>query len=245
MSRNQSGRPKITRLVTALLVATMVAGLGSLNLRAQSPVLTSPNVGAWWGIARACTTNSRFPQPPGTVNQDICKAACGGVSCPMETFPIDEVAMMPEFFADGNMVATDHATLVDGHPIGQGRWELVGPVTVAGHAYTKYQASFMWFQPQQPQNVNPNNPWTRFLGMAHPRFVMYFDPTTPDVMIGTLEPFLFSITDQDGIVNLQPGTPYASPDPTGPLPAVCDPTAKTNPYCFGTFMFVVKRLQPK
>jgi hypothetical protein len=46
-------------------------------------------------------------------------------------------------------------------------------------------------------------------------------------------------------VNLQPGTPYASPDPTGPLPDVCDPTKQTNPYCFGTFMFVVKRVQPK
>jgi hypothetical protein len=117
-----------------------------------------------------------------------------------------EVAMMPEFFADGNMVATDHASLVDGHPIGQGRWDAAGQAVVAGKTYDKYQASFMWFQPQQPQAVDPNNPWSRFAGMAHPRFVMYFDPATPDIMIGALQ---------------------------------------TNPYCFGTFMFVVKRVQPK
>jgi hypothetical protein len=234
----------ITRLATTLIIAlALAAGIASHDLNAQSAV--SPNVGTWWGIARACTTNSRFPQPPGTINQDICKATCGGVACPMSTFPVDEVAMLPEFFADGNMVATDHATLVDGHPIGQGRWELVGQVSIAGKTYTKFQSSFMWFQPQQPQNVDPNNPWSRFAGMAHPRFVMYFDPATPDVMIGALTPFLYSITDKYGIVNLQPGTPYASPDPTGPLPDVCDPTKQTNPYCFGTFMFVVKRVQPK
>ena len=234
----------ITRFAAALVVAAVTAaGLASRDVSAQSAV--SPNVGTWWGIARACTTNSRFPQPPGTINQDICKASCGGVACPMSTFPIDEVAMMPEFFADGNMVATDHASLVDGHPMGQGRWELVGQVSIAGKTYTKFQSSFMGFQPQQPQNVDPNDPWSRFAGMAHPRFVMYFDPATPDVMIGALTPFLYSITDKYGIVNLQPGTPFASPDPTGPLPDVCDPTKQTNPYCFGTFMFVVKRVQPK
>lgn len=238
---------RIRRATTAVVALTVMGMLVPRSVMAQTapptPIVSSPNVGTWFGVARACTTNSRFPQPPNTVDQNLCKAACGGVSCPMETFPIDEVAMMPEFFADGNMVATDHATLVDGHPIGQGRWELVGPVTIAGHAYTKYQAGFMWFQPQQPQNVNPDNPWTRFLGMAHPRFVMYYDPATPDVMVGTLEPFLYSITDKDGIVNLQPGTPFVAPDPTQPLPAVCDPTKQANPYCFGTFMFVVKRVK--
>jgi hypothetical protein len=45
--------------------------------------------------------------------------------------------MMPEFFADGNVVATDHATLVDGHSMGHARWELVGPVTIAGRSHTK------------------------------------------------------------------------------------------------------------
>jgi hypothetical protein len=31
----------------------------------------------------------------------------------------------------------------------------------------------------------------------------------------------------------------------GTLPTVCDPTKQTNPYCFGAFMFVVKRVQTK
>jgi hypothetical protein len=103
----------------------------------------------------------------------------------------------------------------------------------------------MWFQPAQPQNVNPQYIWSKFGGMAHPRFVMYLDPTNPDVVIGYLQPWLYSITDSYGIVRLQPGTPFASPDPTTPLPANCDPTDKNaNPYCFGTFMFVIKRVGP-
>ena len=104
----------------------------------------------------------------------------------------------------------------------------------------------MWFQPRQPQDVNPSNPWSRFLGMAHPRFVLYLDPDNPDVVKGYLQPYLFSITDSYGIVNLQPGTPYPTPDPlASPLPQTCDPTVQSNPYCFGTFMFVIRRVQPR
>jgi hypothetical protein len=233
----------MTRYVTKTVVAlTIAAGLIASSAKAQTP---GPNVGVWWGIARSCTSPSRFPQPPNTVNQSICRDACGGSVCPVTTFPIDEVAMMPEFFADGNMVATDHATLVDGHPIGQGRWEPAGTAVIDGKTYQKYQASFLWFQPRQPQEVDPRNPWSIFGGMAHPRFMMYFDPANPNEMIGWLQPFLFSMTDRYGIVTLQPNTPYASPDPTQPLPAACDPTKQTNPYCFGTFMFVVRRVQAR
>ena len=234
------------RFVAILAVAlALVSGVTPLELTAQTSTPASPAVGTWFGVARACTSSSRFEQPPNTVNQDICRAVCGGVACPMATFPTDEVAMMPELFADGNMVATDHATLVDGHPIGQGRWEPAGQQTIAGKTYTKFEASFMWFQPRQPQEVDRNHPFSRFGGMAHPRFVMFFDPETPDVMIGALQPFLFNITDRWGIVTLQPDTPFVSPDPTAPLPEVCDPTKQTNPYCAGTFMFVIKRVKAK
>jgi len=98
------------------LAVVVVTGFLSADANAQAP--PSP-VGPWFGIARSCTTNSRFPQPPNTIDQAICRDACQGVTCPMATFPVDEVVMTPEFFADGTMVATDHASLVDGHPIGQ------------------------------------------------------------------------------------------------------------------------------
>ena len=98
----------IMRSLTATVFAfVMVVGLTSFNVEAQT---TSPSpVGTWFGIARSCNTPSRFPQPPGTIDQAICQEACLG-ACPKTTFPIDEVVMMPELFADGNVVATDHAT---------------------------------------------------------------------------------------------------------------------------------------
>lgn len=235
---------RITRdLMAGAVALAVVAGLPSFVLEAQTPP-PSP-VGTWFGIARSCNTPSRFAQPPNTVDEAICQEACGGTRCPVTTFPIDEVTMMPMLFADGSVVATDHATLVDGHPIGQGRWEGAGTAVIDGKQYERVQASFMWFQPRTPHEVDPRNPWSKFLGMAHPRFVMYFDPANPDIIKGYLQPYLFSITDGFGIVNLQPGTPFPTPDPVAPLPQVCDPTARTNPYCFGTFMFVVRRVQPR
>ena len=234
----------MTFVSAALVACALGAGLPTFEVAAQQSAPLSP-VGTWFGIARSCTTPSRFPQPPNTVDQAICREACAGDKCPATTFPIDEVTMMPELFADGNVVATDHATLVDGHTIGQGRWAAAGKAEIEGRIYDRVDASFMWFQPRQPQEVDPRNLWSKFQGMAHPRFVMYLDPANPDVVKGYLQPFLFSITDRFGIVNLQPGTPFAEPDPTGTLPAVCDPTAKTNPYCFGTFMFVIRRVQPR
>lgn len=231
----------LKKLLTPALLLVFATGAF-----AQTPTVISPAVGTWFGIARACTTSSRFPAPPNTIDQDICRAACNGNVCPAATFPVDEVTMMPELFADGNVVATDHATLLDGHPIGQGRWEPAGQTTIGGKTYNKVQASFMWFQPRPPQEVDPRNPWSKFAGMAHPRFVLYLDPANPDEVRGYLQPFLFSITDRFGQVNLQPNTPYPTPDPIAPLPATCDPTATaSNPYCFGTFMFVIRRVQPR
>ena len=222
------------------LAVVVVTGFLSADANAQAP--PSP-VGPWFGIARSCTTNSRFPQPPNTIDQAICRDACQGVTCPMATFPVDEVVMTPEFFADGTMVATDHASLVDGHPIGQGRWEYAGKAVIDGKQFDRYRASFMWLQPRQPQEVSRDNPWSAFGGVSRPRFVFYVDPANPDEAKGWIQPFFFGITDKYGITNLQPGTPYPSPDPLAPLPAVCDPTKQSNPYCFGTLMFVIRRFE--
>ena len=235
---------RITRDLMAGFVALVVGvSLPFVDLEAQT---TPPSpVGTWFGIARSCTTPSRFPQPPNTVDQSICREACGETACPVTTFPIDEVTMMPELFADGNVVATDNASLVAGHTTGQGRWEAAGNAVIDGRQYERVLASFMWFQPRSPQDTDPRNPWSRFGGVVRPRFVMYLDPANPDIVKGYLQPFLFSITDRFGVVSLEPGTPFPTPDPMAPLPQACDPTARTNPYCFGTFMFVVRRVQAR
>ncbi len=234
---------RITKyLATGLVGLAIGAGLLSFTVHAQS---TRPSpVGAWFGIARSCTSPSRFPQPPNTVDQSICREACGGDRCPASTAPYDEVTMMPQLFADGNVVATDHVALVSHHTTGQGRWEAAGKAIIDGREYERVVASFMWLQPHAPQDVDPRNPWSIFQGMAHPRFVMFFDPANPDILKGYIQPYLYSITDGFGIVNLQPGTPFPTPDPLV-LPQICDPTAKTNPYCAGTFMFVIRRVQPR
>ena len=75
------------------------------------------------------------------------------------------------------------------------------------------------------------------------RFVMFYDPTTPDLIRGYIQPYLYTLTDRFGELNLTPGTPFPTPDPIGPLPSTCDPTQVTaNPLCLGTLHFVVRRI---
>jgi len=61
-------------------------------------------------------------------------------------------------------------------------------------------------------------------------------------MRGFIQPYLYSMTDNLGIVNMQPGLPWPLVDPMARLPGRCDPTAPTNPYCLGTLMFNIRRI---
>ena len=230
--------------VVALVMALVFAAGGSHwfgALQAQNQA-QAPAVGSWWGIARPCTTSSRFPTPANTVNQSICKEACLGAACPASQFPLDEVVMAPTLMPDGIVIATDHATLYDGHTTSQGRWENTGKVVIDGKTYDRYQATFMWFNGRDPKDINPQYPPSAFAGMIRPRFVMFFDPTNPDVMQGFIQPYVFNMTDSSGITQLQPGTPWPAADPIMPLPVRCDPTVLSNPYCPGTLMFNIRRI---
>ncbi len=229
---------------SAVLLFSIV-GIASLQVNAQTTPPVPTPIGAWFGIARPCTTNSRFPTPPGTVSQSVCKDACNGVACPTSAFPVDEVVMMPTLLADGTVLATDHASLLDHHSTGQGKWEAAGKTVIDGKSFDRYQASFMWFQPRNPPDVDPRYPLSIFLGVVRPRFVMFFDQAEPDVMKGYIQPYLFAMTDSWGIVNMLPNSPYPAVDPMGKLPTACDPTSKSNPYCLGTLMFVVRRVPAK
>lgn len=234
------------RQVTILAAAIVVASLAAPSVMAQTDLAPPSPAGAWFGIARSCTPGGRFPNPPNTVNESICREACGGSKCPQATFPVDEVVMTPTFFADGRVVATDHLSLFDSHPASVGKWEAAGKAVLDGKEYLRFQATILFLQPRSPQDVDPRNPQGLFFGVGHPRFVFYLDPTNPDVVQGYIQPYLFTMTDQFGQVILKPNTPFPAADPVLPLPAVCDPTAKTsNPYCAGTLMFVIRRLQAK
>lgn len=231
----------ITKHLTALTAAmAVVAGLTSLGLKAQSAPPTP--VGAWFGIARPCTSGSRFQPPPGTVNQSVCREACLGAACPPSNFPVDEVTMIPTLLADGTVLADDFAELLDRHSTAQGKWEYAGTAVIDGKRFERYQASFIWFQARNPPDIDPNNPLSIFLGVVRPRFVTYFDPTDPNIMRGYIQPYLYSMTDRFGIVNMQPGTPFPAVDPVGRLPVTCDPSAPSNPYCLGTLTFTIRRI---
>ena len=79
--------------------------------------------------------------------------------------------------------------------------------------------------------------------VVRPRFVTFFDDDNPDVMRGFIQPYAYPFTDNNGFVILKPGTPFPLLDPIKPLPAVCDPTVfdPTQPHCFGTLHFVIRR----
>ncbi len=167
----------------------MAVVMTSMNVRAQSPPPLPAAAGAWWGIARPCTSGSRFPVPANTVNQSICKEACGGATCQASTFPVDEVVMAPTLLADGTVIATDHLSILDHHTTSTGKWDVAGKTVIDGKSYDRIQASFMWFQPRNAQDADPRFPLSIFLGVIRPRFVMFFDAADPNIMRGYIQPY--------------------------------------------------------
>ncbi len=233
-------RKKITALLAA---ACVVAGLSSISSKAQGQAPTP--IGAWFGIARPCTSGSRFPNPPGTVSVAVCNEACQG-PCPPSDFPVGEVTMIPTLLADGTVLADDFAELLDHHSTAQGKWQYAGKAVIDGKEYDKYQATFIWFQARSASDVDPRNPLGIFEGVIRPRFVTFFDPSNPDTMRGYIQPYQYVMTDNYGLVTLQPGSPFPAVDPVAPLPAgACDPSVRTNPRCLGTLTFVIRRIQPR
>jgi hypothetical protein len=233
-----------------LLAAALWIAPHSMRAAGEAP---SP-VGAWFGIARPCTPPGGPAHP--TVNQTVCSLACNG-PCPTSAFPVTEVTMIPTLLADGTVLADDFAAVGvsppgfpiagDGHTTAHGKWALQGRnVVVGGNRVDRYQATFIWFQGRPPGfPYNAASPVGFFHGSVRPRFVTFFDKKDKDTMVGFIQPYLYGYTDPDGIVALQPGTPFPTPDPVAPLPAACDPTSfnPAEPYCFGTLQFTIRRIQ--
>ena len=231
----------INKRITALIAAGLAIGLSPISLEAQGPT----PIGAWFGIARPCTPGGRFPNPPGTVSQSVCAQACQGACLPSD-FPVNEVTMIPTLLADGTVLADDFATLLDGHSTAHGKWEYTGKAVIDGKELDRYQATFIWFQGRDATDVDPRNPLSIFRGVVRPRFVTFFDAANPDVMRGFIQPYIYDMTDNFGIVNLQSGTPIPTADPVTPLPATCNPLARAdNPRCLGTLTFVIRRIQAR
>lgn len=241
-------------VVSGLAIAGVVAAalwIAPQSMRAAGEA-PSP-VGACFGIARPCTPPGGSAHP--TVDQAICSLACNG-PCPTSAFPVTELTMIPTLLADGTVLADDFASVGvsppgfpiagDGHTTAHGKWTHQGNVTIGGSKVGRYQATFIWFQGRPPGfPYNAASPVGFFHGSVKTRLVTFFDKTNSDVMVGYLQPYLYGYTDPDGIVTLQPGTPFPSPDPVAPVPAACDPSTfnPAEPYCFGTLQFTIRRIQ--
>ena len=236
-------------IAVGVATAAMWTGAPSIGAAGEAP---SP-VGAWFGIARPCTPPGGPAHP--TVDQTICNLACNG-PCPTSAFPVSEVTMIPTLLADGTVLADDFAAVGvsppglpiagDGHTTAHGKWAHQGKVIIGESKVDRYQATFIWFQGRPPGfPYNAASPVGFFHGSVKPRFVTFFDKTNRDVMVGFIQPYLYGYTDPDGIVVLQPGTPFPAPDPVAPLPAACDPSTfnPAEPYCFGTLQFTIRRIQ--
>jgi hypothetical protein len=243
----------LKRLVGVGFCAAVFAGASLAGVMAHNDHAdTAPSpVGSWFGVAHPCTPDAGleaalgYVEKPGTEDANICKNACklntpAGV-CPTSQFPVPEVTMIPTIGADNTVTAYDFAEMIDHHTIAQGRWDLTGRTRIDpfGKQLDRYQASFIWFQSRTPTG----GPISIYGGAVRPRFVTFFDDDNPDVMRGFIQPYAFPYTDNNGFVILKPGTPFPLLDPIKPLPTVCDPTVfdPTQPHCFGTLHFVIRR----
>ena len=145
--------------------------------------------------------------------------------------------------ADGTVLADDFAELLDHHSTAQGRWEYAGKAVIDGKSVDRYEATFIWFAPRNPPDINPAVPLSIFNGVIRPRFVTFWDQNNPNEMKGFIQPYQYTMTDNTGIVLMQPGLPWPQVDPMSRLPVTCDPTAKaSNPYCLGTLTFNIRRI---
>jgi hypothetical protein len=199
-------------------------------------------VGTWFGVARPC------PAAPGddADHAAFCEAVCGLCAFTPNTLP-SEVPMMPTIHADGTVTVNDAGSIPVFHTTAQGAWAAdPDPTQPQFPRKTRLQASFIWLQGDGGQ---PGA--SKFIGVARPRFVTYWDPKNPDNMIGYIQPHFFPITDANGIVNVLPSgykgslnvtNHYPALDLLAKLPQGCTPFQEGG-NCFGTFHFTIHRVK--
>ncbi len=243
----------ITVAVAGAVVLTNVSG-PAISAHAQGKSEFAPGhqsdapsaVGTWWGIARPCPVD---PAGADAGHSEFCQKICD--LCPFIPGALPpEVPMMPTIHGDGTVTVNDAGSIPVFHTTAQGAWAAdPDPTQPQFDGKTRYQASFIWLQ-GSPDQVVGSSVVRQFVGVARPRFVVYFDPTNPDNMIGYIQPYFFPIVGQNGLVNvLAPPQMKGNLDVTnhypalnflGPLPQGCNPAAG----CLGTFHFTISRVKP-
>jgi hypothetical protein len=249
---------KRTVLSSALAIAVLGLGTGvilnmnssSVTAHAQGKSLSAPGhsddpspVGTWFGVARPC------PVDPGGADAGhtaFCNAVCGLCPSTPGTLP-PEVPMMPTIHGDGTVTVNDAGSITVFHTTAQGAWAPDPDKSQPQFPGKKrYQASFIWLQGDGGQ---PGA--AKFIGVARPRFVVYFDDDNPDNMIGYIQPHFFPITNAAGVVNVLPSgnkgglnvtNHYPVLDFLAKLPPGCTPFQEGG-ACFGTFHFTIHRVK--
>jgi len=190
-------------------------------------------IGAWFGIARPCPAAAADSAAHAT----FCTAICG--ACPNAGVLPPEVPMMPTLLEDGTVLADDAGEIGLYHTTAHGKWTTSDKDGLVDRPGTqRLKATFFW--------LGQTPPGFGLLGNGvRPRFVTYFDPKNPDVMIGYIQPYFFPIA-AGGLVVVNPSTSdllgnhIPTIDPlVSPLPAGCDLTKG----CLGTYHFVIRRIK--
>ena len=207
-------------LFAALGVGALVISL-SLPHAAQGASTKPDPIGAWFGIARPCPAS---PTTDSSLHADFCSQVCQ--LCPNAGVLPPEVPMMPTLLADGTVLADDAGEIGLYHTTAHGKWTTSqndGLVDLPGTQ--RFKATFFW--------LGQTLPASGLLGNGvRPRFVTYFDPKNPDVMIGYIQPYSFPIAAGGAVVvntpnplDLLAGNHTPTIDPlVSPLPAGCDLT---------------------
>lgn len=233
------GAAVLINYVSNPTVTTLAQGQSQFAPGHQSAAPSA--VGTWFGIARPCPATG-----DDAGHAAFCQAICGSCESTPGTLP-PEVPMMPTVHADGTVTVNDAGSIPVFHTTAQGAWAADPDPTQPQFAgKTRYQASFIWLQGDGGQ---PG----RFVGVARPRFVTYFDPGNPDHMIGYIQPHFFPIVNPNtGLVDvLTSGTKgsldvtnhYPTLDLLAQLPQGCTPF-QGGGNCFGTFHFTIHRVKP-
>ena len=255
MKRSLSSYLRVMLVTAAVAGAAFVTYVSSSAIRADdngksafAPGHQSSEpsaVGTWFGVARPCQVDLGGGDAG---HFDFCQKVCD--LCPFipGTLP-PEVPMMPTVHADGTVTVNDAGSIPVFHTTAQGAWAPdPDPQQPQFHGKTRYQASFIWLQgsPDQVVGAGVNR---QFVGVARPRFVVYFDPKNPDNMIGYIQPYFFPIVGANGAVNvLQPPQSKGNLDVTNHYPALdflaqlpkeCTPAVG----CLGTFHFTIHRVK--
>src|SRR5262249_27276550 len=173
------------------------------------------------------------------VHAEFCTTVCG--LCPNTGILPPEIPMMSTLLEDGTVLADDAGELTLYHTTAHGKWIVSESDGLADRpGTTRYKATFVW--------LGQTSPVFGVLGNAvRPRFVTYFDPASPDEMIGYIQPYFFPIA-TGGTVIVTPASPL-DPLSSNHIPVI-DPLASPLPTgcqldkgCLGTYHFVIRRIK--